>query len=76
MTTEKIVCSVCERRESIRGQHVPICLACFSRVRMSRAEPGPVVVSLTPSADELLIRDSQLRIACGEPVNLLEVQNG
>ena len=68
-----LICSLCEKRPSIRNQHIPICLACFSRVRMSRAEPGPAVVSLSPSADELLIQYGQLRIACGEAGSLLEV---
>jgi hypothetical protein len=63
MTTD-LTCSVCEKRPSIRNQHVPICLACFSRGRMSRPEPGPVVVSSSPSAESLL-RDHQVRVALG-----------
>lgn len=71
MTTEKIVCSVCEKRPSIRWEGAPICLWCLNRGRTDRTAPGPIVVSLTPSADEALIRDSQLRIAYGSSANLL-----
>jgi hypothetical protein len=63
MTTEKIVCAVCEKRPSIRWEGIDICLVCFNRGRTAMTVPGPVVVSLTPSTDELLIRDSQLRVS-------------
>jgi hypothetical protein len=71
-----MLCYICGKRPSIRNQHIPICLACFSRVRMSRAQPSPVVVSLTPSTDELLIREAQLHIAGGKAGTLLKVANG
>jgi hypothetical protein len=76
MTTEKIICAVCEKRESIPWQHapaVPICLACLNRGRTARTAPSPITVSLSPSADEALVREGERRLACGEAGSLLDV---
>lgn len=64
MTTEKIICSVCEKRPSIRWEGIDICLVCFNRGRAARSAPGLITVLLSPSADSLL-HDSFARAALG-----------
>ena len=65
-----LICSLCEKRPSIRNQHIPICLACFSRVRMSRAAAEllkPVTVFSNPTGIDLLILKAQVLIASDLP---------
>ena len=64
-----MLCCICEKRPGASGTiPVPLCLACRTenRERTVAAETKPIIVSLTPAVEELLIQDGQRRVACGE----------
>jgi len=71
----ELICCHCEKRPGACGTiPVPLCLACRTKIREQAAttEAKPIIVSLTPALDELLIREGQRRVAAGEAGSFLD----
>jgi len=64
---ESLICCLCEKRPAGRAViGVPLCLACRTAgyERVAAAEPKPIIVSLSPSA-ECLLHDHLVSVALG-----------
>ena len=62
----EFLCSLCERPAGRVMTFVPLCLRCRTAgyERVAAAEPKPIIVSLSPSA-ECLLHDHLVSVALG-----------
>jgi len=71
----ELICCLCEKRPGACGTIPgPLCIVCRTKnyARAATTEAKPIIVSLTPAVDELLIREGQRRVAAGEAGSLLD----